>query len=462
VLFFATDAAAAAAPPSASLCSGAYADFLTSMNARTRAFEASDAAGGYTYCIRTVATYEHVFYGRDGKLQRRYVRHVRHGTAFAYQAQGGAWYLATNEHVTEHPPVTEQEGQVEGVPAGSRKVREMVRIVAGEADTDEAAQIPLEKVAADEALDLAVLKSTHPLKVMPYRIGSSAALRVGNAVQVRGYPLGAFAASNTGRVISTGQWDRDRSWDHEDFAIDALLNSGNSGSPVFAVSCKTGELELVGVYHAGYKDAQGLNVVVGVDQLKDFLATRKRPARPAPTPVDRTALLARMKAEPAPLTMPFGERAVRVDIEGTTVRFGLLDPEFPLTATVEMVLVDRDGNLTRPAAVMLPERFGATELSWSRLDPTLQDSTLRFHEALWSQAAAVLAYRHKRDARASDPEAPPASAPVAALIRGRRGEQREILQAIDLDDDLLRPRLASPSSEPPRESSLLGAAAQGR
>ena len=41
------------------LCGGEYADFLTSMNRETRAFEAS-ADAGYTYCIRATATYEHV------------------------------------------------------------------------------------------------------------------------------------------------------------------------------------------------------------------------------------------------------------------------------------------------------------------------------------------------------------------------------------------------------------------
>ena len=92
---------------------------------------------------------------------------------------------------------------------------------------------------------------------MPYRLGRSADLRVGNAMLVRGYPLGAFPASNAGRVIGLGQRDLERGWDHEDFAVDALLNLGSSGSPVLAVSCETGEPEVVGVYHAGTGTRRG-------------------------------------------------------------------------------------------------------------------------------------------------------------------------------------------------------------
>ena len=53
--------------------------------------------------------------------------------------------------------------------------------------------------------------------------------------------------------------DSERGWNHADFVVDALLNAGNSGSPVFAVSCRTSEPELVGIYHAGYTDAATLN-----------------------------------------------------------------------------------------------------------------------------------------------------------------------------------------------------------
>ncbi|HEX9290243.1 MAG TPA: serine protease [Anaeromyxobacteraceae bacterium] len=454
VLVPALGAGAKPAPPPASprepapFCTGEYADFLTGMSRDTRVFEAS-ADAGYTYCIRTTATYEHVYYGKGGKLRRRYVRHVRHGTGFAYKAVGGEWFVATNEHVAEHPLVTEAD-DVDGVPAGSRKVRETIRIVSSEGDDDDASQVPLTKVLADEALDLAVLKTRHPLKVMPYRIGRSSALRVGNAVQVRGYPLGAFAASNTGRVISTGQPDHERGWSHEDFAIDAPLNAGNSGSAVLAVSCRTGELELVGVYHAGYKDAQALNVVVAVDQLRDVLESRTPRSAPAADPVDRKALVALLRGAPAPFLMPFGDRAIRVDVEGDAVRFALLDADFPLTSRAQAALVDRDADLARPSALVLPPRFGDQEIPWAALEPTLRDPGQRFYAALWRQLAAVLAFRDGEGRGRTGPEARAALAASASRIRAHRAEQKDILQSIDFEEDLAwPPSPAAPSSPLP-------------
>ena len=71
--------------------------------------------------------------------------------------------------------------------------------------------------------------------MLPYRIGKSAALRQGNAVEVRGFPLGLLHAVNTGKVVNPYDVDLEQGWDHVDFVIDALLSEGNSGSPVLAL-----------------------------------------------------------------------------------------------------------------------------------------------------------------------------------------------------------------------------------
>src|SRR6266568_294533 len=128
-------------------CQGEYADFHSSLRQE----------------IRTSATYEHVYYGKGGKLRRAYLRHSRHGTAFAYRSAGGEWFVATSAHVAEAPEVTGPGNELDGVPAGSRKVRESVRIVQSESDDEESAQVPLTRVAVDPALDVAVLKTRHPL-----------------------------------------------------------------------------------------------------------------------------------------------------------------------------------------------------------------------------------------------------------------------------------------------------------
>src|SRR5205823_3163653 len=99
--------------------------------------------------------------------------------------------------------------------------------------------VALVKLMADPQADIAVLKAKKQLPLMSWRIGRSASLRPGNLVYVRGFPLGAFAALNTGKVLNPMTVDSEKGWNHTDFVVDALLSSGNSGSPVFAVTCRT-------------------------------------------------------------------------------------------------------------------------------------------------------------------------------------------------------------------------------
>ena len=432
-------------------CTGDYADFLSAMRPENRSFESSPESG-YTYCVRNVATYEHLFYGKGGKIRKQYIRHVSHGTAFAYKVKDGEWYIATNQHVAEHPEVTESDRDVQGIPAGARKVREVLKIVKNESDDYEAGHVTLSKVAADESLDLAVLKTRQPLKLMPYRIGKSSALRVGNAVQVRGFPLGVFSAANTGRVISLNQIDRERGWNHEDFAVDALLNNGSSGSPVFAVSCRTGELELVGVYHAGYREAQGLNVVVGIDQGRDFLETLKQRSpvasvAEADAKIERANLLETARAIATPITFPFGDHAVRLEVDKRALSFSVFEAEYPLSTRVSFVLVAREGTYATPSALLLPARFGESELAWARLDSTVKDPAQRLYDALWRQLAAVMSYRETEGRRAS-PESQSLLGQTATRIRRSKGEQRELLQSLDFESDLIPWPVVGPPLEP--------------
>jgi len=110
--------------PPPSLCSGDYADALPA----EKAASILDAVKQpFVFAIRNTATYEHVYYGRDGKLRRAYLRSVVHGTAFAYRIVNGETQLVTNEHVASQPDVTDDEHAVEGVPTGSKKVREQLK-----------------------------------------------------------------------------------------------------------------------------------------------------------------------------------------------------------------------------------------------------------------------------------------------------------------------------------------------
>jgi S1-C subfamily serine protease len=393
------------APAARPACSSRYADAL-SMDAAARDRESRPVAD-WVFCLRASAVYEHLSYGRGGKLVHAYVTKVRHGTGFAYRKRGAEWLVATNQHVVSFPEVTLGE-EVEGVPAGSRRVRTEVRIVTSEAEPDSPDQIVLRPVLDDEALDVAVLASSEPLHVSPYRLGRSADLKVGNAVLVRGYPLGAFLAANTGRVIGVGQRDTERGWDHEDFAVDALLNLGSSGSPVLAIPCATGEPEIVGIYHAGYRNAQGLNVVIAMDGLRAPLDELRAPVRvepppePAPDPAEARAAVAR-----GPILMPFGRRAVRVEPRGAGVAFSILDAAFPLSARVELTIVDRGAAATGRAAEL--------------------------RGALWDQLGLVLRYRAVEQGAAR--RTPDARSALAARIRRGEDDQAQLLTAIQAAGD---------------------------
>ncbi len=410
------------------VCAGEYADFHSALRQEIRSFEASSQAN-YTYLVRDTVIYEHVYYGTGGKLRRAYLRHVRHGTAFAYRSANGEFYLATNEHVAVAPEVTGPGSDVDGVPDGARKVRETLRVVQNESDEDEATQIPLTRVAADASLDVAVLKTRHPLRLMPYPFGRSAGLRVGNAVQVRGYPLAAFAASNTGRVTAVGQPDRERGWNHEDFTVDALLNSGNSGSPVFAISCKTGELELVGIYHAGYSGAQALNVVVSIDQLRPLLDRLEvgHAARVAEAEVDRARVLAGLRGQGGQLEMPFGERVVRVEALASGVRYSLLGTGFPLSGRVALEL---ESPLEKGPVLVRAGRADEAASPVTTLPAELGSELGALEDGLWRQLEAVLQYRAAELAHSWG-----FVASLAEHIRLRSEDQREQLQAVDFAGD---------------------------
>jgi S1-C subfamily serine protease len=385
-------------------CPSRYADALSVMSAASRERESRPGAD-WVYCLRATAVYEHLSYGRGGKIVHEYHSKTRHGTGFAFRKRGGEWLVATNQHVIAYPEVTGDAQELEGVPPGSRRVRIDVRIVANESDPDSPEQTVLRPTLVDEPLDMAVLASREPLHLVPYRLGRSADLRVGNAVLVRGYPLGAFMAVNAGRVIGLGQRDVERGWDHEDFAIDALLNLGSSGSPVLAVSCETGEPEIVGIYHAGYRNAQGLNVVIAVDELRGVLDELRAPSRPAAArepaadPAEARAALAH-----GPILIPFGRRAVRVERAGEAVRFAVLDASFPLSTRVELSIVDR--------GTAADGRAG------------------ELRAALWEQLGLVLRYRAAEEA--SDARRQPGAIRERIAARLRRGEeeQEQLLAAV--------------------------------
>src|SRR3954468_5453940 len=437
----ATAAPAAVVPQlQAQLCAGDYADALPPEKASSIMDGGKDP---FVFAIRNTATYEHVYYGRDGKLRRAYLRSVVHGTGFGYRVVNGETQIVTNEHVASQPEVTDDDHAVEGVPTGSKKVREQLKIVRDENDDYEPGHVPLVKLLSDPQADIAVLKARKPLAVMPWRVGRSGALRAGNLVQVRGFPLGAFAALNSGKVINPSTVDSERTWNHVDFVIDALLAAGNSGSPVFAISCRTAQPELVGIYHAGYTDAAALNAVVAVDQLRDELETLKVPKRdPAGlkdvTAQDRDRLVKQLFTEATrSLTFPFAGRSVVATlVDPQTLRFSILDDDFPLSTQESMGLSDHGANgFGTLDAITVQVDGQPTEVSSQALDQDVREHFDRLYDSLWRQVLGVVEYRGKLGRGKLNADAFADAQAARQRLRKRTPEQKEILNMCMFEAD---------------------------
>jgi serine protease Do len=391
---------AAAAP----LCTGTYADDFTALTAQSRDFDRHPEAT-FSYCTRSSAVYECLSYGPDATVHRERRKVVAHGTAFAYRRQGADTLLLTNDHVAAWPAVTDGQHVVEGVPAGCKRVSEALALVDDEHDDYPRDDVPVTRVVTDPQLDVAVLKAHSDLHVMPWKIGRSSAIRERNAVEVRGFPLGAFRATSLGKVISEHDHDDYGDWDHDDFVVDALLSAGNSGSPVLAVSCTTGEYELVGIFHAGYTAGSALNVVVGIDQVRDLMTTLKR--APHEHVADAPALdgasrahLGETLASEREIFFPFGANVAIVRPgAGGALFFAIFSREFP--QVVEPMALVED----LPAATPGSTSFGTLGRVWfgsprglklyarGPADVDGDPPIARVLDALRTDAAAHVAYR---------------------------------------------------------------------
>lgn len=447
---FGAGAASADAPVQAPYCIGDYADDLSALSPRVREYQRTS----YSYSVRTIATYECLSYGLDGNVRKVRRRAVQHGTAFAYKqlpsSDGGETLLVTNQHVAEFPQVTSDEQKVDGVPPGCKKTSESIKIVDNENDAYERDDVAAKLVVADERLDVAVIKAHALFTVMPWKIGRSSLLKERNVVEVRGFPLGAFQAVNVGKVVSALDHDGYREWDHDDFVIDALLSPGNSGSPVLAISCKTGEPELVGVYHAGYTEGSALNVVVGIDQVRDLMTTLKRAPRGhssdlvgALTGRDRQKLEAPQR--PSEQYFPFGPLTASVQrrSDGALV-FQVMSKEFPLRVHPIVVVEDLKpprgrertsfGELGR---VWFGAAAGLKPYAREDLDAETQAATTRLLEALRHDALAAFAYRAAaRDAASSRERFDQMSRIEKALRRGQAARREQAQGLAELAERL--------------------------
>lgn len=166
------------------------------------------------------------FFGEGGQMMPHVVK--GQGSGFLIDPNG---YIVTNNHVVD----------------GATQVTVVL---------NDGSEYPAQVVGRDDKTDLALLKidAGHPL---PYvELGDSAKARVGDWVLAVGNPFGLGGSVNAGIISARG---RDiHSGPYDDYLqIDAAINRGNSGGPLFDT---TGHV--IGVNTAIYSPTGG-NVGIG-------------------------------------------------------------------------------------------------------------------------------------------------------------------------------------------------------
>ncbi|HSF18032.1 MAG TPA: DegQ family serine endoprotease [Vicinamibacteria bacterium] len=117
-------------------------------------------------------------------------------------------------------------------------------------------RLPAELVGTDEKTDLALLK-VDAKKELPYaRFGDSESARVGDWIIAIGNPFGLGGSATVGIISARGRDIQSGPYD-DFFQIDAPINQGNSGGPLFDVSGR-----VIGVNTAIYSPNGG-NIGIG-------------------------------------------------------------------------------------------------------------------------------------------------------------------------------------------------------
>ena len=433
-------------------CLGTYAEDLSAMSRHARDLDTT--AASYAFAVRTTAVYECVSYGGDGRIKRVTSTMRAHGTGFGYRYDGGDTLLITNEHVADWPDVTDEDHPVEGVNAGCKRLSDSLAIVDDDRDDYAADDIPLTRVVVDPALDVAILRAHAKLAILPWRLGKSASLVSRDAVEVKGFPLGKFRATNTGKVVSPYHHDDQDARNHDDFIIDALLASGGSGSPVLAVSCATGELELVGIFHSRYASASALNVVIAIDQVRELMATlRRSPAPREPVAeidqVARAQLTEAIVHDPNPWFFSLAHLTAKVHAraDGSLV-FAVFPAEFPRQTRPLLVLEDlKDDDPTHFGVlgnVYLAAPTGLVLYSPADADADVHAQLARTLELFRRDALAALDHRAAVQTTAKSREAFERATKKRLAFTHMLESQRRAMQVII--DLVARVALAMPAS----------------
>ena len=172
------------------------------------------------------------------------------GSGFVISADG---YIATNYHVIEYALLYgEQYGYA-------------VTVIMHDG-TSYAAEI----IGSDKDNDIAVLK-IEATGLNAVTFGSSADMRVGNMVYAVGNPLGELEYTMTSGIVSAldREITTEKSVAVNMFQIDAAINSGNSGGPVYDAQGR-----VIGIVTAKYSQSgvEGLGFAIPIDDAVKYIS----------------------------------------------------------------------------------------------------------------------------------------------------------------------------------------------
>lgn len=195
-----------------------------------------------------------------------------------------------------------------GVIVGQKRILTGAHVVANATfvqvqKQDDPSKLPARVVAISHDCDLALLEVDDPAftrGITPARIGELPRLR--EAVQVVGYPIGGEEVSITEGVVSRIEVQR---YEHSQrhllaVTVDAAINEGNSGGPVFARG------KVVGIAFQALPDAENIGEMVPAPILERFLAGVQKGKDPqvpgigiSTQPLENPALRAHLGMKPA-------------------------------------------------------------------------------------------------------------------------------------------------------------------
>lgn len=244
---------------------------------------------------------------------------------------------------------------------------------------------PAQVIASDPVRDLALLK-VEATNLHPVKLADSGQVRLGQEVRVIGFPLSRLLG--TGIKVTTGTVSGIvQNPTTEEFQIDAAVNPGNSGGPVFR---SDGSVVGIASSRLSGVDVSGVGFCVPSNQAREFLNAHglSLPPEPAAQPLDGPSLVESVSPAVAFVSVEIGpspnDRSTRLSFHSNfygrhEARLRAVPPRFPTGRNASNINrgtldITRFGNLLKEdEGPQLPYLIGApSQLPFVPLPKTSQ------------------------------------------------------------------------------------------